>query len=210
MVNSTYVENVVIVNASQHHQGAENGQIMMQYSCYPASQDHLEVKYQAAFGNALDSHNTSIETPAEVNAQSTSSEMEHLRMQSALQQPSMLTNIESSATQMSSEFHYEYETNYGNNEWTTTSASSTNYGYTITDSYQTDSSAATEPDMPVMPNYCFAACVFTPSVSVESSSPHIKAEIGNGYSSSPTQARHFEAYEYAAPTIVHEPLHQAL
>lgn len=187
-----------------HHQAVDSG--VAPYNCYPPNQSHLEVKYQAAFGSAIDSHNTSIDAEGSVNVSSSSAEMDHLRMQSSLHQSSLLTNIEPSATQMSSEFHYEYETNYGNNEWTTTSASSANYGYTGAEGYPGENSVTTEAD--TMPNYCFAACVFTSSASAESSSPHIKAEIGNGYS--PTQARHFESYEYTAPNIVHESLHQAL
>lgn len=192
-----------------HHQSVEN-HAMMPYNCYPSSQDHLEVKYQAAYGNALESHNTSIEADGSVNASTSSAEMDHIRMQSTIHQPQMLTNIEQSGTQISSDFHYEYETNYGNNEWTTTSGSSANYSYSLAEGYPSESPATNEPDMPVMPNYCFAACVFTQSAPAESTSPHIKAEIGAGYSTSPTQARHFEPYDYTASAIVHESLHQAL
>ena len=126
------------------------------YDCYnSSSQDHLEVKYQAAFVEALEG--------AAVAAEVDPLAQHH-------QQP---------------EFQYEYETNYGNNEWTTSSSSS-NPQYTAypagSDSFlqqsqdgqqlqhgQLLSDGSQTVGLPA--NYCFAACVFSSSSSATTTPP---------------------------------------
>jgi hypothetical protein len=196
------------------------------YDCYAAnSHDHLELKYQAAFVDALESNhnNTSMETSsvdgsvvaASNNTSSTTTandmDADPLQIHSNLVHQQLPTP----------EFQYEYETNYGNNEWTMTSGhygAATNASYptvpTNSEAYPTDNSltgcTSSESDMPILSNYCFAACVFTTPPA--SSEPGTKVEIGTY---SPT-TRHFESstiYDTSNnhyQTLNEEPLHPAL
>ncbi len=181
--------------SSHQHQmdgsSSAGGALMPAYDCY-SSHDHLE-KYQAAFVDALESHNTSMDTSAEGagTASNSSADLDPLQIHSSLQQLP------------TPEFQYEYETNYGNNEWTMTSG---NYNsYPSAENYPTDSVGTSESDMPVLPNYCFAACVFTTPPSSEPASA--KVDIST-FSPTPITTRHFESYDYQ--TLNEEPLHPAL
>lgn len=137
--------------------GAELMSSITPYECYgqhhhlspsvSQSQDHLEVKYQAAFVEALEgaTNNTSMDT--------SSVESDPLLMQHQPQQQQ----------------HYgNYEINYGANEWTsmtTTSTNSSQYGYP-TESFLPaggHSDQAVGLNETDLPNYCFAACVFSSS-----------------------------------------------
>jgi hypothetical protein len=221
--SSGYYSSPVVDHHQQHHyashQMTDNSSSVSSlmatpYDCYANSHDHLELKYQAAFVDALESNhnNTSMETSsvegsvvaASSNNTSTTTDMETdpLQIHSSLVQP-----------MPTPEFQYEYETNYGNNEWTMTTSGHYGHSYptATSEAYPTDNSLTgcpSESDMPILPNYCFAACVFTTPPS--SSEPHgsTKVEIGTY---SPT-TRHFESsYDTNHyQTLNEEPLHPAL
>ena len=178
------------------------------YDCYSNGSTNLEVKYQAAFVDAMESTNSSMDTSVAASSSDLSAVdplvLHHHHQQQQQQQPS--------------EFHYEYETNYGNNEWTMTS----NYSYP-TESYA--SAAIADPSVGIrpsandvnmeMPNYCFAAsCVFstTPPLSSSAKEEPVEMVLSGTYSSPNHVAgasvmRHFESYDYA--TLADE-LHPAL
>ncbi|XP_032777000.1 transcription factor glial cells missing isoform X1 [Daphnia magna] len=190
------------------------------YDCYSSSHDHLELKYQAAFVDALESQtNTSMETAVtEVSATSNNS--------SSTTTNDMVVNVDplqinaNLVQQMPTpEFQYEYETNYSNNEWTMTTSghytNAANHSYptaAAVEAYPTDNSltgCTSDSDISVLPNYCFAACVFTtpPASSEPASSGGAKVEIGT-YSPA---TRHFESYDSGHyQTLNEEPLHPAL
>lgn len=183
----------------QQMDNGSSGALMPPYDCY-SSHDHLE-KYQAAFVDALESHNTSMDTSSAIEgagtASNSSADMDPLQIHSGLPSQQLTTP---------SEFHYEYETNYGNNEWTTTMTGGGNYNaYSAADSYSTDAVNTSETEMSILPNYCFAACVFTPSSTEPANSA--KVEIST-FSPTPITNRHFESYDYQA--LNEEPLHSAL
>ena len=187
--------------SSHQHQMAESSSaaaaaaaLMPPYDCY-SSHDHLE-KYQAAFVDALESHNTSMDTSAEgaATASNSSADLDPLQIHSG----NVLQHLPTP------EFQFEYETNYGNNEWTMTSG---NYSaYPSAENYPADSVGTSESDMPALPNYCFAACVFTTPPSSEPASA--KVEISTFSPSTMAATRHFESYDYQ--TLNEEPLHPAL
>lgn len=190
------------------------------YDCYSSSHDHLELKYQAAFVDALESQtNTSMETAVtEVSATSNNS--------SSTTTNDMVVNVDplqinaNLVQQMPTpEFQYEYETNYSNNEWTMTTSghytNAANHSYptaAAVEAYPTENSltgCTSDSDISVLPNYCFAACVFTtpPASSEPASSGGAKVEIGT-YSPA---TRHFESYDSGHyQTLNEEPLHPAL
>ena len=205
----------------QQQQSADGMTVPSTYDCYstPQQTDHLEVKYQAAFVDAMESNNSSMDT----SVAGSSSDLSAV-------DPLVLHHHQHQQQQtQGNEFHYEYETNYGNNEWTMTS----NYSYP-TESYSTASVAdptggirpsvdaqLNDVNMDNLPNYCFAACVFSSSSS--STTPPLSSSateqepvemvLASTYSSSPHHVagasvmRHFESYDYA--TLADE-LHPAL
>lgn len=184
------------------------------YDCYSNSHDHLELKYQAAFVDALESHNnTSMETSTvegSVVATSNNTSNTTNDMVDPLQINSNLVQ------QMPTpEFQYEYETNYSNNEWTMTTSghyTANTYPTATVEAYPTDNSltgCTSDSDISVLPNYCFAACVFTtpPASSETVSSGSAKVMVGTY---SPT-TRHFESYDSSHyQSLNEEPLHPAL
>ena len=191
------------------------------YDCYSNGSTNLEVKYQAAFVDAMESTNSSMDT----SVAGSSSDL-------SVVDPLVLHHHQQQQQQQPSEFHYEYETNYGNNEWTMTS----NYTYP-TESYA--SASITDPSVGIrpsatglngsevnmeMPNYCFAAsCVFSTSPPLSSSakeepiemvhltstysSPNHVAAAAAAAAAGASVMRHFESYDYA--TLADE-LHPAL
>lgn len=202
------------------------------YDCYSNSHDHLELKYQAAFVDALESNhnNTSMESSS-VEGSVAVAGSNNTSATTANEMEADPLQIHSNLVQQmpTPEFQYEYETNYGNNEWTMTTAGG-HYGANSyptasltninSEAYPADNSLTgcpSESDMPILPNYCFAACVFTtpPASSEPAIGTHggTKVEIGTY---SPT-ARHFESSSYDNnnannnyQTLNEEPLHPAL
>lgn len=191
------------------------------YDCYANSHDHLELKYQAAFVDALESNhnNTSMETSSVEGSVAAGSNNTSTTTANDMEADPL--QIHSGLVQQlpTPEFQYEYETNYGNNEWTMTTTGGhyggNSYPTATTEAYPTDNSltgCTSESDMPILPNYCFAACVFTtpPASSEPVTNGGTKVEIGTY---SPT-ARHFESssYDTSNPyqTLNEEPLHPAL
>lgn len=115
---------------------------MVPYDCYHQSngQQHTLEKYQAAFVDALEGGNSSMDMDSS----------DPLLLNPSIQQPVVLEPHQ--------EFHYEYETNYGNNEWTM------NYVYPET-------SGCNPPQRPQQenPNYCLTTCVFSAPQEVKES-----------------------------------------
>lgn len=124
--------------------------------------------------------------------------------------------------QTGSDFHYEYETNYGNNEWTTSSSSQPFAAYPVgSDSFiqqghhQQHGPMMTESvDSGLPANYCFAACVFsssssattTPPASVEPDNSLILSGSANvgAVSYSPAGHHHFieSSYDYLPASLL--------
>lgn len=126
---------------------------MAPYDCYHQSngQQHTLEKYQAAFVDALEGGNSSLDIDSS----------DPLLLNPSIQQPVVLEPHQ--------EFHYEYETNYGNNEWTM------NYVYPETSGCNPPQRLPQE-----NPNYCLTTCVFsTPQEVKDSSNYYYDIRIDN-------------------------------
>lgn len=169
------------------------------YDCYnSSSQDHLEVKYQAVFVEALEGATTN-------NGE------QHLMDPLAVQQ---------SQQQQQPQAFETYETNYGNNQWTSMATTTSSYAYTADQSFVSSTASIGLQNETDLPNYCFAACVFSSGADGDSNTPPTSTEPTdiilqtggqmNGSAGFSPPARHFDSYDYPSALMLSEELQPAL
>lgn len=137
------------------------GSEMVYGDCYQHNGDTLE-KYQAAFVDALEGGHSS----ADASGTGTT---DPLLMHPPIQHQHHIPVMEEDPHQL----HYEYETNYGNNEWTM------NYVYPAETGCHPQQRAPEAGEAP--PNYCLTTCVFAAPPEVKDASYYYDIRIDNNY-----------------------------